>query len=162
MIDQQPCDFVVAHATAGRLRLRRTDLARLSLADGARAVCSLEDVHKVRYADLTGSLIVEHGYETESDLITLLAAEHDIIVGGEWSVAPYAPASVGSLVSDLDQAVDRLTGGEFDLNTLFSATLLGLGLLQFRNGKFLPAGLTLLLQANSYFRPPPAERNIRS
>jgi hypothetical protein len=156
-----PCDFVVVHATEGRLRLRRTVQARLSLADGARAVCSLPGVRHVRFADLTGSLIIEHDYDAESELLATLEAQHDIVVTGEWSVAPYAPVDVQSVVDDLDQAVDRLSGGEFDLNALFSATLLGLGLLQFRNGKFLPAGLTLLLQANSYFRPPPATRDSR-
>lgn len=161
-VRMQHCDFVLAHATDGRLRLRRTRSARLRLSDAARAVCSLAQVHKVRYSDVTGSLIIDHNYEEPAQLVAALKATHDIVVGAETDLAPYAPDSVKTFVGDMDRAIGRLSGGEFDLNSVFSTTLLGLGLMQFRHGKFLPAGLTLLLQANSYFRPPPAPREPKN
>lgn len=57
-----------------------------------------------------------------------------------------------TVMRDFDHAINLVSGGEFDLNSFMSAGLFGLGLLQVRNRKILPAGLALILQANSYFR----------
>ena len=147
----------VVHATSGRARLRLPSVkgdagffARVK--DELRRFAPVEDVH---VNARTGSVLVHHSGAFEA--VARHAHERDLFdVEEQYPASDAAPPSptaaratvhVRSFLVHADETIRRQTKGAVDLRLVTFAALLGGSAYQLVQGKFLPAGGTMLAQA---------------
>ena len=149
----------VVHATVGRARLRLPSMkgderffARVR--EELRQLPSVRDVH---VNALTGSVLVRH--DGDFDAIARDAHERDLFdVEGPRVVDVEAPPSptaaratehVREVLLHADEAIRLRTKGAIDLRIVAFSALVAGSAYQLVQGKFLPAGGTMLAQAMS-------------
>lgn len=138
--------LTVVHALRGRARLRVPSRQgdESFIMDLARVIAEVSGVRDVTANARTGSLLVQHIGELETIL------EH-VTRMRPLTVAPRAPYSpMLSIRAALEQTDDRIaheTGGAFSLGSVTFVGMLAATVYQAQQGKFLPAGMTLLKYA---------------
>jgi hypothetical protein len=137
-----PLEAVLCHSTTGRARLRFAGMG--GDADGfeqlAHALAQHPYVEQVRVSARTGSMLVLHRAELAS--ILAFAQERGLfVVVGQPAHTPMR--RIEAAIGDMDRRLARETKGAFSLGTATFLSLFAAGLYQMRQGKLLPAGMTL-------------------
>jgi hypothetical protein len=155
------------HRTRGRLRLRaperRGDAGWLTQA--AEMVQTLPGVHSVQAGITTGSLLIHHDPRIELEPVL---AGLDL---WQWrgTPPPASPplATLAGLISQVDGALSRGSGGGADLSTLAFLGLVGMGAAQLARGEVMAPAVSMLWYATelaqraakAYRRPTPEAPN---
>lgn len=145
----EPVRGRVRHRAAGRTRITlETPLpARGALQRLAEGLAEMHGVQSIEIRPTTGSLIVHHegGFEpveraaTEARLIEFLPPEG--------AARPDVIRETLGRVSEMDEAVDRMSGGRVDLWSLAFLGLMGAGFIQLARGRVAGPAFTLFGQA---------------
>lgn len=141
-MSEQPTRAVVVHAIAGRARLRideRRDDEGFFAALAER-LSQHPAVREVRANASAASLLILHEGDLQS--ITEFAQQRGLFD----VAAPAARSSMRNLqavIEGLDARIASETGDAASLGKLAFVALVGAGLWQAKQGKFLPAGVTL-------------------
>lgn len=134
----------IQHRTRFHIPARRHDTAYFAELEKTFAAC--EGVLSVETNPLTASILLHH--QNDSADLARYAHQHDLFIWQPPTVEANLPiARVVSWLEGLDQAVQRLTQGAFDLNGVVFVSLIGASLYQAWRGRGLGSGTSLLSSA---------------
>jgi hypothetical protein len=143
----------VAHSIPGRTRFRiherRGDHAFFD--EIAEVLRRCAGVTAVKSNPLTGSLLLHHSDDLDSPLMQAALGAIDELVELELSAPPVA-RQLREDVIGVDQAIQRLSGGQFDLGTVTAFGLLGLAGAQLLAGQHPAIAITLAWYATELIR----------
>lgn len=148
----------IKHHTPGRLRLQfsESDFAGGELREAIQALRRSPTLRKVQGNHLTHTLLLEADNEAnlQSALQAVAKAE---FIHLQTPKTEEEPVPLAELLSKFGGNCDRFikenSGGRLDLRTGLIMGLSGLGISQMVSGKFLPAGMTLLMYAMGMANP---------
>jgi hypothetical protein len=142
-----PIAYIV-HSIQDRIRFhipsRKRDAAYFTELEKAFAACNT--VLAVETDPLTASILLKHKGDPAD--LTQYALEHRLFASPPPAVAVNPPiVAVASRLEQLDQTVQRMTQGAFDLNGIAFVGLVGAGLFQVWRGRTLGSATSLLSYA---------------
>ncbi|HYX32717.1 MAG TPA: hypothetical protein VE954_06355 [Oligoflexus sp.] len=142
----------VKHRAPGRMRLQVTDedFNQVRLQDAVQALRRSPNLRRVHGNPVTRTILLEA--ETDSELQSALdEVEEAQVIHLKPIIEPVKPESLheswNRMMSQADRFLGDVSDGRVDMRT---AVVIGLGVLglgQMTRGKFLPAGMTLLMYA---------------
>ncbi|MFM1892289.1 MAG: hypothetical protein RLZ44_1366 [Pseudomonadota bacterium] len=157
-------NFLIAHQTAGRTRLRAQlrPVDELELMTLAEAVGALPGVEAVDWRPGTGSLVIEHP-EAPWPAIEQEIRQLGVVILTAADLPPLRRDSLAAVRSGFEQ-VDGLlsaaTAGGLDMRALLFVALVGLALRQLWQGQVMVPAISLLWWAFDLVRagaPPAAD-----
>lgn len=155
-LGRSPKDFVVTHASKGRMRLYSTKLKNSRISEVLAAeLQKVAGVNKIESNPVTGSALIL--YDASQIKADLLAGAVYQLLGLEPLEQSQNSASVFREIHEINrsfsQALMEKTNGAIDSRTLVAGTFLALGIKELVNKKSLgmPAPITLFYWAYNSF-----------
>ncbi len=145
----------VVHRTPGRLRLQMegSDLTDTALRETMVQLQSYSMSQRVKGNLLTRTIVLESDSDGSLEKVLDQASEAGVLeIGPQMPLAQEARTpSIRDLVISFREKCDsflkEVSGNSLDLKSATAWTLAGLGVKQSLSGKFLPAGMTLVIYA---------------